>query len=97
MDLSADLRDALAEFAEPVTLTGGAVVMAAPSVASAQDALGGETVVAGRTRVLRFVSADIPALVPGSTLTWASKTWRVTQIQLAAMGQLTRVFLGASS
>jgi len=97
MDLSQDLRDALAEFAEPVTLTGGAVVMAAPSVASSQDALGGETIVAGRTRVLRFVTADIPDLVPGNSLTWAGKTWRVINIQLAAMGQLSRVFLGSSA
>jgi len=97
MDLSQDLRDALAEFAEPVTLAGGAVVLGAPSVASSQDALEGETVVAGRTRVLRFVSVDVPNLAPGSTLTWAGKTWRVTQVQLAALGQISRVFLGASS
>lgn len=94
MDLSADLRDALGEFAEPVTLPNGTVVQGAPSVASSQDTIMGETIIAGRTRVLRLVAADAPALASGQTLTWNSRQWLVLQVQLAAMGQLLRVFLG---
>jgi hypothetical protein len=95
VDLSADLRDALGEFAEPVTLPNGSVVQGAPSVASSQDSLdGGETIVAGRTRVLRLVAADAPDLREGQNLTWNSRQWRVLRVQLAAMGQLLRVFLG---
>lgn len=94
MDLSADLRDALGEFAEPVTLPDGTVVQGAPSVASAQDTLMGETIIAGRTRVLRLVEADAPGLEAGQKITWNSRQWLVLQVQLAAMGQLLRVFLG---
>lgn len=95
MDLSADLRDALGEFAEPVTLADGTVIQGAPSVASSQDTLeGGESIVAGRTRVIRLVAADAPTLASGQTLSWNGKSWRVLQVQLAAMGQLLRVFLG---
>ena len=95
MDLSADLRDALGEFAEPVTLADGTVIQGAPSVASSQDTLdGGESIVAGRTRVIRLVTVDAPGLASGQTLTWNGKQWRVLQVQLAAMGQLLRVFLG---
>ena len=54
----------------------------------------GETIIAGRTRVLRLVSADAPDLASGQTLTWNSRQWLVLQVQLAAMGQLLRVFLG---
>lgn len=94
MDLSADLRDALGEFAEPVTLADGTVIQGAPSVASSQDTIMGETIIAGRTRVLRLVAADAPDLASGQTLTWNSRQWLVLQVQLAAMGQLLRVFLG---
>ena len=49
---------------------------------------------AGRTRVISLVAADAPTLASGQTLTWNGKSWRVLQVQLAARGQLLRVFLG---
>jgi len=95
MDLLPDLREAMAEWSEPVTLPSGAVVQAVPGVASDRDALSGDSIVEGRTRTLRFITADIPGVIPGSTVIWQGKAWSILNCQLAAMGNLTRVFLGA--
>lgn len=95
MDLIPDLREAMAEWSEPVTLPSGAVVQAVPGVASLQDALNGDSITEGRTRTLRFITVDIPDLVDGSTVIWRGKAWGILSNQLAAMGNLTRVFLGA--
>ncbi len=95
MDLLPDLREAMAEWSEPVTLPSGTVVQAVPGVASLQDALNGDAIVQGRTRTLRFITSDIEGLRPGLNVTWQGKSWRVLSDQLAAMGLLTRVFLGA--
>jgi len=95
MDLTPDLREAMADWSEPVTLASGATVQAVPGIASTQDSLSGDSIVEGRTRTLRFLSVDIPGLTPGQLVTWREQQWRVLNYQLAAMGNLTRIFLGA--
>jgi len=78
-----------------VTLASGAVVQASANLANEEDALGGDAVIAGRTRVLAFAADDVPGLASQQTLTWNSKSWRVVHIAYRAQGNLTRAFLGA--
>ena len=94
-DPSSDLRSILASVGDPVTLPGGGMVYAHTSVATLEDAVDGDSVVAGRTRVLRFAAADVPALAHGQTLTWSARPWRVVKLQLGGMGTFIRAFLGA--
>lgn len=97
-DVSADLRRCLADSFGTLgtcTLPGGAVVVCRSSVATNDDALGGDSIIAGRTRVLRITAADAPNLKDGDTgLLWNSITWRVNKLELAAGGFLLLVFLG---
>ena len=93
-DPSGDIRTALAEIGDPVTLAGGAVVYGFPSVATVEDALEGDGIYPGRTRVLRFATPDVAGVVSGSLLTWNATSYRVIKAQLAATGALTRLFLG---
>lgn len=94
-DPSSDLLSILAEVGDPVTLQNGATVYAHPSVATQEDALEGDGVVAGKTRVLRVSASAAASVVSGQTLTWAGKSWRVVKVQLSAMGHMARLFLGA--
>lgn len=94
-DPSGDIRAALAEVGDPVTLAGGAVVHGFPSLATVEDALEGDGIYPGRTRVLRFATADVVGVASGHLLTWNAASHRVIKAQLAAMGHLTRLFLGA--
>jgi hypothetical protein len=94
-DPSDDIRTALAEIGDPVTLAGGAVVYGFPSVATVEDALEGDGIYPGRTRVLRFATPDVAGVVSGHLLTWNAASHRVIKVQLAAIGHLTRLFLGA--
>jgi hypothetical protein len=98
VNIAADLRRCLStDFGQPntCTLPGGAVVPCLPSVASNEDTLGGESIIAGQTRVLRIAVADAPTLQTGQTgLMWNAKTWRAIKVELAAGGNLLRVFLG---
>lgn len=80
-----------------VTLASGAVVQASASVASTDDALGGEGVIEGQTRALTFTTEDVPGLAARATLTWNGKSWLVLKTTLRAQGALTRAFLGAAS
>jgi len=84
----------MADRGQPVGLPGGATVAAIPGMASSQDSLGGESIVAGRTRTLRFVTADVPAMVEGSLLTWASQAWRVNAIHYLEEGYALQAFIG---
>jgi|GEM_PF-5269848 hypothetical protein len=84
------------DFGEPVTLASGLVVKGIPGVASVEDTVVCENVTAGRTRTLRFASADVPDLQPTrDTLTWNGQPWLVVHVQLAGAGNVTRAFLGA--
>lgn len=94
-DPSGDIRAALAEIGDPITLAGGAVVYAFPSVATPEDSLEGDSIVPGKTKVLRFAAADVPDLVAGQLLTWNAKSYRVISAPLTAMGHVLRAFLGA--
>ena len=94
-DPSGDIRTALAEIGDPVTLTGGSVVYAFPSLATADDALEGDGIYPGRTRVLRCATADVSAVASGHLLTWNAISHRVVKAQMVAMGHVTRLFLGA--
>jgi len=85
----------LVDFGQPVTLTGGAVVQGIPGMASIQDSLGGEAIISGRTRTLKFCAADAPALAEGNTLAWAGTTWRINATRYFAEGYGLQVFLGA--
>lgn len=92
-----DIRAILASgFGEDVILVdgGGGTVHALPTLATAEDLVDGDSVVIGRTRCLRFASADVPTLVPGHRVTWSGTTWRVTATKFAAMGHVLAAFLG---
>lgn len=94
-DPSGDIRTALAEIGDPITLPGGAVVYGFPSVATVDDALEGDGIYPGRTRVLRCATADVAGLSSGDLVTWNAASHRVVKAQLVAMGHVTRLFLGA--
>ena len=94
-DPTSEIRSILGEVGDPVTLWDGRVVNGSHSVATAEDALAGDMVLAGRTKVLRFATADVAGLEETKTLTWGGKVYKVTLVQLAARGALTRAFLGA--
>lgn len=93
-DPSGDLSAALAQIGDPVTLTGGAVVYAWPSVATPDDSLEGDSIVPGKTKVLRCTTADVAGVIAGNLLTWNAKSYRVIKAQLGAMGTVTRLFIG---
>ena len=95
MNPSQDIRAMLVDFGQSVTLTGGAVVLGIPCMASIQDSLGGEAIVSGRTRTLKFCAADVPALAEGNTLTWGGTLWRINSTHYLAEGFVLQVFLGA--
>lgn len=98
MNPTLDLQQIMAGgLGESVTLWTGAQVLGVPGVASTEDQLtGGDSVVAGMTRSLRFASADVPGIQPGKALTWGGKAWIVTRLGLRANGHLTVAFLGAA-
>jgi hypothetical protein len=94
MDPSADFRVMVADWGQPVIMPGGATVSAIPGIATAQDSLGGDSIVAGRTRTLKFVSADVPDLVEGVLVIWSGRTWQVNSIALMADGWQSLAFIG---
>jgi len=94
-DPSGDIRTALAEIGDPITLQGGAVVYGFPSVATVEDALDGDSIMPGKTRVLRCATVDVASVGPGHPLTWNAVSYRVIKPQLTAQGHVTRLFLGA--
>ena len=93
-DPTQDIRAMLADFGQPVVLANGAVISGIPGLASVQDALGGETIISGRTRTLRLLTADVGDLAEGDLITWSSTLWRVNATHYAAEGYVTQVFLG---
>jgi hypothetical protein len=95
-DLAADLRAGLSDFGETVILPGGRIVLGLPSVATAEDALEGDSIVSGRTRTIRFASADVEDLKPGGVLSWGGKNWKTLQLSLRAGGRFTIAFLGGA-
>lgn len=97
MDFTADIRSILGTHGDAVTLASGAVIRAFPGVASADDSMVGDAIVAGKTRTLRGATSDLSTVVPGQALTWSAKSYRVVAIQLFAMGQCTRLFLGSAT
>ena len=95
VDVAGDLRSILAgDFGADVTLASGVTIRANPSVATVEDALGTDAVIAGYTRAITFATADAPAIL-GQTLTYAGQSWKVIHRQFRAQGNLTRAFLGA--
>ena len=96
LDPSNDLASALYEMGDPVTLLGGGIVYAISSIATTEDGLDGDSIVPGKTKVLRFATTDVPSVVAGQNLTWQAKTYRVVKIQLGSMGHITRAFLGSA-
>lgn len=94
-DPSGDIRTALAEIGDPITLPGGVVVHGFPSVATVDDALEGDGIYPGRTRVLRCAAADVAGVASGDLVTWNATSCRVIKAQLVAMGHVARLFLGA--
>ena len=84
----------MADRGEPVTLAGGAVVLAVPGVASVQDSLGGEAIISGRTRSLTFITADAGAVTEGSLMTWAGQSWRVNVTRYLDEGFRLQAFVG---
>lgn len=95
-DVAGDLRLMLAgSFGEPVTLASGAIVRANASVASVDDSLGGDGIIAGKTLVLSLATVDVPGIKARALLTFRGTSYAVNHLQLRAQGNLTRLFLGA--
>ena len=95
-DPSGDIRAALAEIGDPVTLPGGGIAYGFPSIATTDDSLDGDSIVPGKTKVLRFATADVPGLAAGNNVTWKATNYRVVKVSLAGMGNVTRIFLGTA-
>lgn len=94
-DLSADIRLMLTGgFGETATI-GGVPVVCDASFATADDTFGGDGVIAGRTLVLSFATADVPTLKARASVTFRGTVYAVNHIQYRAQGALTRAFLGA--
>ena len=95
-DPSGDIRAALAEIGDPIVLTGagGATVYGWPSIATPDDSLDGDSIVPGKTKVLRCATADVAGVICGTQITWQAKLYQVIKPQLAANGVLTRLFIG---
>jgi len=103
MALADDLRQCMRDVAQlglslplEATLESGLTVACTPGVASSEDALTGKASVAGKDFVLRVASADVPGIKSGQALVWNQKTWIANHIELTALGEQTRVFLGSS-
>jgi|GEM_PF-6811389 len=96
-DPTGDIRAALTEIGDPVTLTdaGGAVVYGWPSIATPDDSMDGDSIVPGKTKVLRFATSDVPTVIAGMLVNWQAKSYRVIKAQLASNGVVTRLFIGA--
>lgn len=95
-DVAADIRLMLAgDFGEPVVLSGGTIVRANVSVATVEDSLGGDGIIAGKTMVLSLATDDVPGIKARSTLTVRGVLYGVNHIALRADANLTRLFLGA--
>ena len=95
VDVAGDLRLMLAgDFGEPVTLASGAIVRCNASVASVDDSLGGDGIIAGKTLCLSLASADVPTIKARDLVTFRGASCSVNHVQLRAQGNLTRIFLG---
>ena len=95
MDLAEDLRLMLTDLGEPVTLPNGNAISGVPGLASSEDQLVGDTIVANKTRTLRVATADIPGVVSGVLVAWNAKSYRVVHLSTLGLGAYTKLFLGA--
>lgn len=94
-DIAADIRLMLAnDFGETATLAGGVVVNVDATVATAEDAFGGDGIIAGQTLVLTVATADVPGIKARSLLTFRGQAYGVNHRALRAQGHLTKLFLG---
>jgi len=93
-DPSGDLSAAMADIGDPITLAGGAVVYGWPSVATPEDSLEGDSIIPGKTKVLRFATADVVGVISQDLITWKATSYRVIKAQLGSMGTITRLFVG---
>lgn len=95
-DVAADIRKMLAgSLHGSVTLASGVTIRCDPSTASADDAFGGDGIIAGQTLVLAVATEDIPGVKARSLVTYKGQSYAVNHKQLRSQGNVTRLFLGA--
>jgi len=95
-DVAADIRRMLSDSLHgEVTLASGAVIRCDPSVASADDAFGGDGIIAGQTLVLAVATDDIPGVKARSLVTYKGQAYAINHRMLRSQGNVTRLFLGA--
>ena len=92
-----EIRAMLGDFKDLLTLPGGAVVPCAQSVATANQDLGGESTVAGRSTTVRICAGDSADLEEGQTVTLLGKARKVLEIQRVAGGRVLRLTLGGEA
>lgn len=94
-DVAADIRKMLADDLHgSVTLPNGVTIRCDPSVASADDAFGGDGIVAGQTLVLAVATEDIPGIKARSLVTYKGQLYAINHRMLRSQGNVTRLFLG---
>lgn len=81
-------------FPTDVTLPNGAVVKAVVSVASVDESLVHENIVAGLTKKLSMSTAQTGNLKTQVNVIWDGQTWGITQTSLEGNGAVTVAFLG---
>ena len=79
-----------------VTLPNGAVVEAVVSIASVDETLIHESIVAGLTKKLTMSTALTGNLKTQLNVIWNGQTWGITQTSLEGNGAATVAYLGAA-
>ncbi len=95
MSLQSDLREMMRDFGVSLVFQGylgrGCV-----SVATEEDSLVGDQVVAGKTRAVTFPTSDLPGLKIGSNLSVGGVAFVVRALRLQDDGAVSKAYLGAS-
>ena len=79
-----------------VILPSGVVVQAVVGLASVDESLIHENIVAGLTRKLTMSTSQIGNLKTQANVIWNGQTWGVTQTSLEGNGVATVAFLGTA-
>lgn len=91
------VRAMLGYTGQTVVLPGGRIVACALSVATANQDLGGETTVAGRSTTVRIAEADAGDLAEGQTVLFENQPRKVLEIHRVAGGRVLRITLGGAA
>lgn len=94
---SSVIRTMLGYTGQTVVLPGGRTVVCAISVATANQNLGGETTVAGRSTTVRIAEVDAGDLREGQEVLLDGQPRKVLEIQRVAGGRVLRLTLGGAA